>query len=314
VLQPSIGRLDSGHIRLFDGQHKAAALLWNGRKVFECKIYLDPDLRLLNETNIAAHEKFAQTRFYASVMVMKLGSQFGVDFENYKNAENGDAKSEAGFMDFLAKKDATLTRAERNQRFRSFLYDSVLKSDDNRLSKFVSETNRGTEDKPLTMDLLNKSIFSCFMYREPTDDNMATEAYRRDDEMNNVIMLMNCLFDFALTEWNVKAGPNDDNQRRLERMFRSKSMMAWSELLQNAVCGKLELQDADDRAAPFYRKLADGEIEKVARVVKRLVTWKGWYAPKDDDIDRVLSDNKSEVKAFFKEKGLTAGYLMGASE
>ena len=33
VLQPSIGRMVGDHIRLFDGQHKAAALLWNGRTV-----------------------------------------------------------------------------------------------------------------------------------------------------------------------------------------------------------------------------------------------------------------------------------------
>jgi hypothetical protein len=288
--------------------------LWNGRKVFECKIYLDPDLRLLNQTNISAHDKFAQTRFYASVMVMKLGSQFGIDFEHYKNAENGDVKSESGFVDFLARQDGTLSKAERNQRFKSFLYDSVLTAEDNRLSKFVSDSNRGTEDKPLTLDLLQKSIFSCFMYREPTDHNLATEAYLRDDEVDNVIALMNYLHDLALVEWNAKAGPNDDNQRRLDRMFRSKSMMAWSELLRDAVCGKLELQDAEERAAPLYRKLHVAEVEKVKSVVKRLVTWKGWLAPKDDEIDRVLSDNKSEVKGFFKDKGLGTGYLMGAPE
>jgi hypothetical protein len=36
VLQPSIGRVTDGKIRLFDGQHKIAALLWNGRRKFEC--------------------------------------------------------------------------------------------------------------------------------------------------------------------------------------------------------------------------------------------------------------------------------------
>ena len=31
VLQPSIGRVVNNRVRLFDGQHKVAALLWNGR-------------------------------------------------------------------------------------------------------------------------------------------------------------------------------------------------------------------------------------------------------------------------------------------
>lgn len=314
VLQPSIGRIVGSHICLFDGQHKAAALLWNGRKIFECKIYLDPDLRLLNQTNISAHDKFAQTRFYSSVMVMKLGSQFGLDFEKYKNTENGEPKSESGFIEFLARQDATQTKGERNQRFRSYLYDSVLTADDNRFSKFVSDSNRGSEEKPITMDMLSKSLFSCFMYREPTEDNMVTDAYKRDEEMNNVVALMNYLHDLALSEWDGKSGPNDDGQRRLERMFRSKAMMAWAELLHGAVCGKLDLLDGEDRAKPLYRKLTESQLEQVKKVVKQLVNWKGWIAPKDDDIDRVLSDNKSEVKDYFKKKGLSTGYLMGASE
>jgi hypothetical protein len=198
VLQPSIGRIVDDRVRLFDGQHKAAALLWNGLKVFECKIYLDPDLRLLNQTNISAHDKFAQTRFYSSIMVMKLGSQFGIDFENYKNIESGEQKTEAGFMQFLAKQDPTLTKGQLNQRFRSFLYDSVLTNPDNKASKYVSDSNRSTDEKPLTIDILSKSIFSCFIYREPSDDNMATDSYRRDDELRNTIMLLNCLYDAAL--------------------------------------------------------------------------------------------------------------------
>ena len=40
--EPSIGRLSKSRIRLFDGQHKIAALLLNGRQDFECKIYVNP--------------------------------------------------------------------------------------------------------------------------------------------------------------------------------------------------------------------------------------------------------------------------------
>ena len=81
VLQPSIGRVHNNKVLLFDGQHKIAALLWTGRREFECKIYLDADVRRLNQTNICAHDKFSQTRFFSSIMVMNLGSEFGTDFE-----------------------------------------------------------------------------------------------------------------------------------------------------------------------------------------------------------------------------------------
>lgn len=315
VLQPSVGRVHREHILLFDGQHKIAALLWTGRRDFECKVYLSPDVRLLNETNIAAHDKFSQTRFYSSIMVMKLGTEFGADFEAYKNAEDGAVKSEAGFMEYLERDpERALTKAERNRRFRSFLYKSVLEHDDCSIARFVSNSNRSTDEKPLTIDMLSKSLFGCFLSANPTTDNMATDAYKRDHEIKNLALLMNALYDLALADWNPKAGSNDETQRRLVRLFRSRSIMAWSELLRDAVCGKLDLIDAEERDRPLYRDLPEEELRRIRNVVERLVAWNMWNAPPDNDIDRILADNKSVVKSWFKTHGLTTGYLMGAAE
>jgi hypothetical protein len=157
-------------------------------------------------------------------------------------------------------------------------------------------------------------VFACFLYTEPVTDNMTTDAYCRDKELTNVVALMNMVHDLALHSWNPKAGANDENQRRLGRIFRSKSTMAWNEILKDAVCAALELQDSEDRQRPFYRELSAVQLERVKKVVARLVNWKWWAAPATDEIDRVLSDNKSEVKTWFKSKGLTTGYLLGAAE
>jgi len=46
-------------------------------------------------------------------------------------------------------------------------------------------------------------------------------------------------------------------------MFRSKSIMAWSELLANAIAAKLDLVDSDDQARPFYRELSKQQLEQV---------------------------------------------------
>ena len=71
VLQPSVGRVHQNRILLFDGQRNIAALLWTGRREFECKVYLTPDIKLLNETNIAAHDKFSQTRCDAACVARR---------------------------------------------------------------------------------------------------------------------------------------------------------------------------------------------------------------------------------------------------
>jgi hypothetical protein len=312
VLLPSLGRVVDNRIRLFDGQHKIAGLLWTGRREFECKIYTTYDMWLLNQTNIAAHDRFAQLRFFSSIMVMKLGALFGADFDEYKMAEEEPTKSEAAFLKWLERRDAgVVTRGDRAAQFRSFLYSSVIEHADNKLKGLISASNRSTDEKPLTIDMLSKSLFACFLYREPVEDNMATDAYMREHETQNMVSLMNMLHDLGLHAWNPKALNGDTTQRKLERMFRSKSMMAWSELLRDAVLAKLDLTDADDRARPFYRELDRRQVEGIKQTVARLFNWKFWSDP-GDEIDRVFSDNKSAVKQWLRAHDLTAGYLLGA--
>lgn len=314
VLQPSIGRIVKSSIRIFDGQHKIASLLWNGRTKFECKVYVDSELRLLNQTNIAAHDKYAQTRFFSSVMVNKLGSQFGQDFLTYKNAEDIPVKSEAGFIAWLRKKDAALTSAQINERFRSYLDNAILDDDHNQLGKLVSSTNRSTDQKPITIDMLKKSLLSGFLYREPVSDDLTSSAYKREIEIGNLVSIMNSMYDQAFNQWNSSAGPTNDHQRQLNRMLRSKSIMAWSELFRDAVAAKLNLIDTEERARPLYRAISPDQMSQIGKVFSRLSEWKRWAAPENDDIDRVLADNKSEVKEWFKRHGLTTGYLLGAPE
>lgn len=314
VLQPSIGRLFRNSILLFDGQHKAAALLWNGRKTFECKIYVDPELRILNQANISAHDKFAQTRFFSSILILKLGNQFGKDFEEYKNREDQEKKTEAGFLEFLEQKDPSLTRAERNKRFRSYLYKSILEDDSNKLKPLISTSNRSSNEQPLTVDMLSKSILACFLYTEPVYDDMFSEKYKREAEFKNVIAIMNMLYDIALSTWNPKASQNDQGQIKLNRIFSSKSIMAWSELLRDAICAKLEIHDSDEKAKPFYREFVEDDYNKIKACLARLLNWQMWSAPRDHQIDTQIAASKSTLKEWFKEKGLTTGFIMGAPE
>lgn len=315
VLQPSIGRVKENKIVLFDGQHKVAALLWTGRREFECKIYLDPDIRILNQTNIAAHDKFAQTRFFSPVLIQKLGQQFGHDFEDYKNIEDGQEKTEVRFLEYLERvQDVTMKRADRTKRFRSYLYNSVLDDDKNKLKHLISSANRSSKEQPLTVDMLSKSIFACFLYTEPVQDNMASENYKRETEFNNNIALLNILYDLVLCNWAPQAPPNDMNQLKLTRVFSSKCIMAWSEILRDAICAKLDIIDGDERAKAFYRDLLEQDFIKIKRIVERLLNWTMWIAPKDSDIDNMIAGNKGNLKDWLRSKGLTTGYLMGAQE
>lgn len=325
VLQPSIGRIKDGKIVLFDGQHKVAALLWTDRKEFECKIYINPDIRLLNQTNIAAHDTFAQTRFFSAILIQKLGQQFGKDFDDYKNLDDSQEKTESkdspkktevGFLEYLERvQDTTMKRVDRTKRFRSYLYNSILDDEGNKLKPLVSSANRSSKEQPLTVDMLSKSIFACFLYTEPVEDDMTDpKCYRRELEFNNNVKLLNILFELALYNWNPKASPNDMGQLKLTRVFSSKCIMAWSEIVRDAICAKLDIIDGDDRAKAFYRELSDQDFSKIRTIIERLLNWSMWMMARNSEIDNIIATNKSNLKDWFKSKGLTTGYLMGAKE
>ena len=162
--------------------------------------------------------------------------------------------------------------------------------------------------------MLKKSIFANFLYTEPLTDNILSDNYKRDVEADNVINLMNLLFVQTLQNWNANASPNDTNQLKLSRLFSSKSIMAWSEIFKDAVSAKLEIYDEDEKAKIFYRQLDDSSFNKINEIINRLVCWQMWNSPKDSEIDNMISNNKSMLKQWFKEKGLSTGYLMGAPE
>jgi hypothetical protein len=313
VLQPSLGRFHKDKILVFDGQHKIASMLWGGRQMFEIKVYLDPDPQVLNNTNIAAHDKFAQTRFYSSIMVSKLGSQFGKQFDDYKNKEDGQKKSESGFLQYLRSSEQ-FTVAEANKRFYSFLYNMVLDPEVNKVSDLVSKSNRSSNEYPLTVDMLSKSLFSNFLYRYPLEEDLASSHYLRELEITNTVNLFNMIYEEALFAWDSKKDSRDTTQNKLSRMFRSKSIMSWAEILKDAVAAKLDIIDGDEKAMLFYRELSDENFGKIRSIIRRLAEWSIWKSPRDSEIDRILADNKSEVKKFMKSKGLTAGYLLGAPE
>ena len=142
-------------------------------------------------------------------MVLKLGSQFGVDFDTYKNLEDGQVKSEEGFVKYLREKDS-LTSGDVNSRFRSFLYNSIIEDEENRLTRLVSATNYPTDEKPITMNSLTNSLFANFLYRQPVVDNMTTDAYMRTSEIQTMVRLMNMLDELALSRWDSKGSSSNE--------------------------------------------------------------------------------------------------------
>ena len=164
------------------------------------------------------------------------------------------------------------------------------------------------------MDMLEKSIFTNFLYREPVETDMTTEKYIREIEFNNLVKLLNIIYEESLLNWDSAKSNSDAEQLKLSRIFRSKSIMSWAEILFDSICATLKLYDSDDKLKLMHRSLTEENFNEIRFNFRRLVEWSIWDCPPNSDIDRILADNKNEIKKWLKDKGLTTGYLMGASE
>ncbi|MDZ4122478.1 MAG: hypothetical protein U1C33_08650, partial [Candidatus Cloacimonadaceae bacterium] len=182
----------------------------------------------------------------------------------------------------------------------------------NRMKPHITNSNRSTDEQPITIDMLEKSILGNFIYAKPVEDHLISDSYKRESEAANAVNLMNILTDDGLTYWDSSKPKSDLTQLKLKRLFSSKSIMAWSELLKDSVCAKLDITDSDDRLKPFYRDLSPDDFTKIRSIVSRLFNWQLWQSPANSEIDNIISGNKSTVKTWFRAKGLTTGYLLGA--
>lgn len=308
-LAPSICRLDDERrLLLFDGQHKAAAQVWSGRKDIECKVYINPDERDLKETNLEAHGKFRQMPFYSHELMRKYAAIFGEDWEHYMDETEG-ARSEAGFFAYLLNVKGKTKAQARNEILEAF-YNEIVDDPDNKLASFLSEKSRGTS-QPLTFARLKKSMLSTMLLAPPVQDEFESDTDFRKSERRSLIKLMNIIAEQGLIgKWNPEV--NNNLHRRTQRIFSAGAVTAWSALLRDVINQHLHHYTDTERQRFFYRLIDEKEFKYFEKFVKRIFSHKLW-----DDPDpmgqiaaRLAKDDATTAKGLFEEKGLTVHWVL----
>jgi hypothetical protein len=161
-LAPAVCRLVAGNVTLFDGQHKSAAQIWAGRRALDCKVYIDPDVRLLKDTNLVAHDKLRQMAFFTSTLIAKYSDIFKQEWEEY--LERPGSKNESDFVVFLRARGKTTSEAKK--MLQMAIEQDVIESPENRLSEFIAERNR-TRKNPVSISILEKTFFRKFVFAPP---------------------------------------------------------------------------------------------------------------------------------------------------
>jgi hypothetical protein len=305
-LAPAVCRIVGNSVLLLDGQHKAAAQIWAGRDRVDCKIYIDPEVRRLKETNLSAHDKLRQMPFYTSTLLEKYAGMAREDWESFLAGPG--AKTEATFVEFMRTK-YNLSKADGIKRIRSMVYQDVIESPANvHFRDYIAEENRARSN-PITISKLEKTFFAEFVTAPPLNDEFESESYHRDEERDNLVRLFNLVVEHALADrWAPER--DDAAHKRAARQFSAGALRAWVPFLHDALAGGLQLFDTEDRRRIFYRELGDAEFAIIQRLLQRLLTHKVWEDP-SPELNDLRYDDAERAKEMLRAQGLTPNWILG---
>lgn len=306
-LAPAVCRLVKGNVPLFDGQHKAAAQVWAGRSKIDCKVYVEPELRRLKETNLSAHDKLRQMPFYTSTLLEKYAGLATEDWAEFVVLPG--SKTEVTFVEFLRAKSG-LSRAAAVKRIQSMIYRDVLEHDGNQFRDFITEENRGRQN-PLTMYRVEKTFFTEFIAPPPLNDEFETEGYHRDEERENVVRLLNLVAARSLVDrWAPER--NDAEHKKASRLYSAGALRGWVPYLADAIAPALSIFEREQRKKLFYRPISDAQFGSIERLVDRLFSHKIWVDP-DPELNDLRYDSPDRAKEILSRQGLTPGWILGQS-
>ena len=306
-LTPSVCRLTENKILLFDGQHKAAAQIWAGRKEIECKIYIEPNIKLLKETNLVAHDKLRQMPFFTSVLINKWANIFAEEWKEYMSQKG--SKSESGFVAFLIgkgkKKPSAINMIESN------IYDSIIEDKKNSVIKYVEESN-STNKKPLTTNRLKQTIFKKFIATPPLDMDIEESDRLRELERRNVVRLLNLITEYTLKDkWN--PDKNDENHKISERIYLSGSFKAWAGILKDVIATVLELFDENDRKEIFLREINEDKWKSIEDCIVLMFERRIWQDDSEENYNMLRLSNDNQVRKYLSRRGISVNEMLSRS-
>ena len=189
-------------VKMFDGQHKAAAQILLGTQEVPVRIFIDPDKDKLIETNFNAGTTLRQVAFDKSVQ-RHLGSALYQDRVDRYQIQTGKAPNDYSFSE---KTLINFYKGESREMKRYILdsvKDAITDSDENKLREYIDRGGRAKE-KPLSYSTVEKTFYSFFISPDaletPIDFKLEEGLNPRDLEKKQIIKLMNIIAEKLLID------------------------------------------------------------------------------------------------------------------
>jgi hypothetical protein len=182
-------------VKVFDGQHKAAAQVLLGVQNLPVRVFINPDIDVLLTTNTNAGTTLRQVAFDKSVQRHLGSALFNDRLEKYREDHSLPFDS----INFSERDLVKYFKGESREMKRYILddvRDSITHHPENKLKSFIDFGGRAKE-KPLSYSTVEKTFYSFFIYQEVLDTPLSYRLEEGDNprelEKEQILKLMNII-------------------------------------------------------------------------------------------------------------------------
>ena len=248
-LHLSLGRISNGKILIFDGQHKAVAQIMLGINNLVLRLFINPDIERLIETNTNAGSKLKQIAFDKSIVRQLHDTLYTERLKKYQSDHNllpdDYSFSEQQVVDYF--------KGERGN-IRQYIINSqknaITRNPENKLLSYINFEGKSTS-LPLSYSTFEKTLLATFVnsktiLQTPINYKIDEGLNPRMLEKEQLIRLCNILAEIVLIdkydtdigtyhiENTIASGSGDnipDDHLIAYRFFKEEIMYNWIQYL-----------------------------------------------------------------------------------
>lgn len=208
-----------GKLKVFDGQHKAAAQVLLGVRELLLRVFVQPDTNVLLQANTNAGGTLRQVAFDTAVM-RHLGNTLYLErIASYRQGR-GLAKDDYSFSEQDLVKWFRGERREMERYIIDSQRDAVMRHADNKIIEFVEWSGKSA-DRPLSYNAIERTFFKEFLYKKALDsrldDGVEQGMNPRQLEREQLARIMSLFAEvYFVGHWDPDLGG-----RQLESRFKS---------------------------------------------------------------------------------------------
>jgi hypothetical protein len=280
------------------------------------KVYVSPDdtqaaKRLFDDlmiTNLEAHSKLKQVPFYTSTLLDRLSVIYRELIDEFISTKAPESHTEEHFVYFLAVSKQYRKTAAKDM-LRGAIKTAALAGC--ALEPFVAEASKDAS-YPMTIDLLERTIFPATLFLEPSTAKFTSSADFRNSETQNFADVAAMLVkETGLANWapNIKGKALTHEQLKARRIWHKGAVLTWAPYLRSILYFALHAMTNDEREHLLYREpMTEHQKTIISNCLNRLFTHPLWDEP-EGEVDSLLVSARKQDE-FFAKKGLTEKYVI----